>query len=122
LNINLEKLVFLEMTNKEMALLPNKDYYETFKALSENEKKYFGSLSRQIHNIWTHINTQSIPNVFTKQADTIVEYHECVEKVDQLILKCHYDYGTTLKRTMNEKLKEAIIKFLGRDFYDNNFE
>ena len=109
------------MTNKEMALLPNNEYFETFKVLSEDEKVYFGLLSKQIHDIWTHINFQSVPNVFTKLADTIVEYDEFVKSVDPLILKCHYDYGVTLKRTMNDKLKHAIIKFLGKDYYDNHF-
>lgn len=110
------------MTNKEMAQLPNTDYFETYKMLSENEKEHFGSLSRQIHNIWTYLNTQSVPNVHTKIADTIIEYNDNVEAVDPLILKCHNDYGITLKKTMNEKFKEAIIRFLGKDFYDNHFD
>lgn len=87
MNINLEKLVFLEMTNKEMAQLPNQDYFETYNMLSEKEKEYFGNLSRQIHNIWTQINTQSIPNVHVKDADTIIEYNDKVEPIDPLILK-----------------------------------
>lgn len=110
------------MTNKEMAQLPNQDYFETYKLLSEDEKKYFGTLSRQIHNVWTEINTKSIPNVHTKVADSIMEYNDNIEPIDALILKCHSDYGITLKRTMNDKFKAALIKFLGKDFYDKNFE
>ena len=110
------------MTNKEMAQLPNQDYFETYTMLSEKEKEYFGTLSRQIHNIWTQINTQSIPNVHVNVADTIIEYNDKVEPIDPLILKCHSDYGITLKRTMNDKFKAALIKFLGKDFYDNHFE
>lgn len=115
-------MVFLEMTNKEMTQLPNKDYFETYKLLSESEKEHFGSLSRQIHNIWTHLNTQSIPNVHKKLADIIVEYNENVESIDPLILKCYNDYGITLKRTMSKKFTEAIIRFLGKDFYDKHFD
>lgn len=121
-NKNLEKLVFLEMTNKELAQLPNQDYFDTYKLLSENEKEYFGALSRQIHNIWTELNTKSIPNVHTKLADTIMEYNDSIESVDPLILKCHSEYGITLKRTMNDKFKAALIKFLGKGFYDKHFE
>jgi hypothetical protein len=105
-----------------MAQLPNQDYSETYKLLSEDEKKYFGTLSRQIHNIWTELNTKSIPNVHTKVADTIMEYNDNIEPIDTLILKCHSDYGITLKRTMNDKFKAALIKFLGKDFYDKHFE
>jgi hypothetical protein len=122
LNLNLEKLVFLEMTNKEMAQLPNQDYFETYKLLSEKEKEYFGALSRQIHNIWTELNTQSIPNVHVKVADTIIEYNDNIEPIDTLILKCHSDYGITLKSTMNDKFKVALIKFFGKDFYYKHFE
>ena len=110
------------MTNKDMALLPNQDYFDTYKMLTEKEKEYFGTLSRQIHKIWTELNTQSIPNVHAKVADTIIEYNDNVDPIDPLILKCHSDYGITLKRTMNDKFKAAVIKFLGKDFYDNHFE
>ncbi len=120
-NFYLEKLVFLEMTNKELTILPTPEYLETFKRLTESEKSHFGLISKQIHLIWNHINVDSIPNMHTKIADTIDEYNDKVENIDPLILKCHHDYGITLKRTMNEKFKAAIIKFFDKDFFDNHF-
>ena len=122
ININLEKLVFLEMTNKEIAKLPNQDYFDTYKMLSEKEKEYFGALSRQIHKIWSLLNTQSIPDFKVKVAETIIDYNDNIEPIYPLILKCHSDYGITLRRVMNVKYKAALIKFLGKDFYDNNFD
>ena len=110
------------MINKEMAQLPNQDYFETYNMLTEKEKEYFGTLSRQIHNIWTQLNTQLIPNVHVKVADTIIAYNDKVKPIDPLILKCHFDFGITLKRVMNKKYKAALIKFLGKDFYHNHFE
>lgn len=119
---NFEKLVFLEMTNKEMSLLPNPDYIDIYKELSQNEKEHFGNISRQIHNIWTEINTNEIPNVKTKLADSIEEYDTAIEKVDPAILKCNADFGITLKGQINPKFKEALIKFLGKEFWQMHFE
>jgi hypothetical protein len=120
---NLEKLIFLEMTRKVMKTLPttNDEYLETYNKLSDNEKTNFGILSKQIHRIYTEINTNTIPNAKVKLANSILEYNENVEKIDPLILKCHLDFGVTLKSEINDKFKIALINFLGEKFYNDHF-
>ena len=119
--MNLEKLVFLEMTNKSMALLPNKDYFDTFSQLTENEKAIFGQLSEEIHTIWTEINCQPIPGLKEKIANSVSEYDELIERVNPLIMKCYNDFGITLKNEITPDLKASIIRILGKDFYDKHF-
>ena len=120
---NLEKIVFLDMTNKVIPTLPNSDYFKTYSSLTEEEKEYHGRLSRQIHRIWTEINTPSISGLREKIANSIEEYDKLVEKVDYVIMNCSQDFGLTLKKQqMDEKAKAAIIKLLGIDFYRTHFE
>jgi hypothetical protein len=122
MEVYLEKLVFLEMTNRDMSLLPNQEFYDTYNLLNEAEKIRYYAIKNQVDNILRHIKTESILNAHTKIADSILEYNELVEKVDPLIIKCHKDFGVTLKGTNNEKFKEAIICILGRDFYEKHFK
>lgn len=56
---NLEKLIFLEITNKQFTKFHNSEYYNTIKLLSEAEQNEFYKLADEIHLIWNNLNAPS---------------------------------------------------------------
>jgi len=111
---NLEKIVFLEMTNKQLSKFPNKEYYETIKSLTENEDDEFTILSNQIHNIYNYINSK----MHSFQIEDIEDYNEKIEPVNPIILKVASDFGITMKSGISEELKKSILEILGKDYLD----
>ena len=84
---NLEKLMFLEMTNKQFSKLPNDEYYTTFKSLTPDELKISVKLSSELHNIWNYINSEPIENVLDNtNVNSIEDYHNSIAPVSDLIL------------------------------------
>ena len=96
-NSYLEKLVFLEMAKKESQNSTNREQIAIFNMLTGCEKKRFGLISKQIYDIWTHINSDSLPNIQKRMATTVEEYNDKVEKIDPLILNCYYSILIHLK-------------------------
>ncbi len=119
---NLEKMIFLEMTNKAFSKLPDEEYYETYDKLSEAEKTRFFPLVNEIHEIWSHINMPAdIKVFFERKANTILEYHNNVAPVDELILKISNDFNIDLKDVISPEFAEAIKRLLGITFYKKHF-
>jgi len=47
-----EKMVFLELTNKQFSKFPNSEYYETYKKLNQEDKELIDTeISNEIHQI-----------------------------------------------------------------------
>lgn len=119
---NLEKMLFLEMTNIQFRESPNSVYYSSYKALSQKEKEQFTELYRELHNIWNYINSKPVLNVIDNRGiDSVADYNEKVAKVDRMILQVSRDFELAMKNEMNEELKNAIISFFGIDFYNQRF-
>lgn len=72
----LEKLLFLDYTSKVMGVLPNhREYHDTYKLLSDEEKKLHTQYSEEIHRFWTSQVSTPVANVFYPVKD-IDEYKE----------------------------------------------
>ena len=82
-NSFLEKMVFLEMAKKESQNSTNREQIAIFNMLTGCEKKRFGLISKQIYDIWTHINSDSLPNIQKRMAPTVEEYNDKVEKIER---------------------------------------
>lgn len=117
----LEKMLFLELTNKQFVKMADSQYYDTWEKLTEIEKQQFGLFSNKIHQIWTYLNSSSIPGAFNKRAETIEEYNELVEPISPEILSLTRDFGITLKRTMNTDFKNAYIRIFGKEAFEQKF-
>lgn len=112
----LEKLLFLEMTWKQFGKLNESEYYKTIKLLSEEELSLSIKLRNELHNIYNHINVNYTDRV---NVDSILEYHELVSPVSEIILKVSLDFGLTLKGEVSEEFKKAILDILGKDYLDD---
>lgn len=117
----LEKMLFLEITSKQFTKLPGEEYYNTWGLLSEEEKKHFGQLSREVHQVWTHLNSKPIAGVFTKRANTIEEYNVNVQPISAEILNMARDYDLTLQDEITDEFKNAYIKIFGKDSFNRLF-
>ena len=114
---NLEKLVFLEITNKQFGRLPNSEYFNTFNELSQEEKDEFGlKISKDIHDMWNRINAKHRPDIDKFNITSIEDYIENISPVSDIIIKVTDDYGLTLKNEITEKFKNAVRNILGEDY------
>lgn len=119
---NLEKILFLEMTNKQFAKLPDQTYYDTYKRLSEDESDQFTRLSQELHDIWNFINSEPFPGVIdNKGVDTIQDYNDKVAPVNEMIMRISKDFGLTLQEEITDDFKNAIIEFFGLEYYSKKF-
>jgi hypothetical protein len=118
----LEKLVFLEMTNKQFSKNPSQDFFKTYKTLTERESDIYTELYNEIHRIWNYINA-NINNTTMAKVKSIEDYHTLAEPVSDLILKISQDFNITLKNeiTLSQDLKQRIITIMGQRFFDENF-
>tara|TARA_R110001606_G_scaffold95478_1_gene211263 strand:+ start:61 stop:474 length:414 start_codon:yes stop_codon:yes gene_type:complete len=120
-----EKMIFLEMKYKQLWTIPKneedfKDYWKVYKSLSMEEKDLINTkLFHEIHKIWNYINSKNIDGTRRHQINSILEYHNNVEKVSEIILKISKEYNITLKYKMPEKLKNAIKYGLGKNRLDH---
>ena len=116
---HLDKLIFLEITNKQFTKFPDSDYYKTIEFLSEAEKDEFYKLADEIHSIWNNLNTP--PNLtMNKVYNTFDEYRSEI-KVSSKIIKVMNDFNLDLKDKMSDEVKKSIIALLGKDFFDKTF-
>lgn len=115
-----EKLIFLEITNKQFGSLPNKEYYETFKSLNEEEEKKFVQLSREIHDIWNYINSPIIAGIKGKEAKSIQEY-SAFFPVSPIVIQICNDFSLDLKKEKTIKFRNAVINIFGQDYFDKHF-
>lgn len=114
-----EKIVFLEMTNKQFAKLPNSEYFESYKKLDENEKDLIDlNISNEIHEIWTWINTKQRKEIHKAEINSIEEYNELIAPVSEIILNVSKEFGITLKNEVTEQFKNAVTSILGKDYLD----
>jgi hypothetical protein len=116
-----KKILFLAMTNKQFVLMPTSEYFEAWEHLSQEEQHRYGELKREVHHIWTHINTGSIQGVHERVANTIEEYNELVAPVSDEILSMSRDFGLTLKQEMNPEFKESYTRLFGIDSFNRLF-
>ena len=115
-----EKIVFLEMTNKQFAKLPNSEYFETYKILTEEEKDIIDlKISKEIHEIWTWINTKQRKEIYKAEINSIEEYNELITPVNKTILSVSSEFGITLKNEITDKFKNAVKNKLGKDYLDS---
>jgi hypothetical protein len=116
---NLDKLVFLEITNKQFTKFSNSDFYSTLKLLSESEEDEFYKLAEEIHAIWNNLNA---PRNLTmnKIYNSFDEYREEIQ-VSPRITKIMSDFNLDLKDSMSDEVKKSIIAVLGKDFFDKTF-
>lgn len=115
----LEKLIFLEITNRQFTKFHNKDFFDTYKELNEQEQNKLSELTREIHSIWNVLNGPAVLNASKKYA-SFQDFHS-ENKVSPEIVKVIEDFGLTLKTEISEELKNAIIKHLGQGYFDENF-
>ena len=119
---NLEKLLFLEFTNKQYSKFPNKEYYDVYNILSEIEKSEFTMLAREIREIWNYINSPSIKNVIdNSDCKSIKDYNNKFGNVNEKILQIARDFEINLETKMDEKFKNNIISLFGKEYFENNF-
>lgn len=119
----LEKLIFLEVTNKQINKLPNSSYFEAYRELNQSERKVFAEYVREIHEIWNFINSKPVLNALDNEGvNTIFDYNEFVSPVSNQILQVCTDFELTLKNEISSEFKQNIIKILGIEFYKKHFE
>ena len=120
---NFEKILFLDFTNKQFSKQPNSEYYATYQLLSETEKQELGELSRELHEIWTYINSKPVLNVIDNRGiNSIEDYHANIRHVNPKLMRMAVEFSLTLRNEMSDKTKDAIIKLFGVDYFRNNFE
>lgn len=115
----LEKLLFLEITNRQFTKFHNKDFFDTYKELNDSEKNKLSELTREIHSIWNAINGPEVLNA-SKKYTSFEDFHS-ENPVSPEIVKVIRDFELTLKSEIPEELKNAIIKFLGQDYFNEYF-
>lgn len=118
---NFEKIVLMEMCNKQFTKFPNKEYYDTLEKLSESEKIKFHNLSNEIHDIWNKINGVS-PDGSHLNVNSMEEYDEKINPISKIILQVSKDFEITLKDEPSEKYRETIIRLFGKGYLDELLE
>jgi len=120
---NLEKLIFLEITNKQFTKFPDSEYFATYQSLTKEEKDQFSLYSNEIHNIWNYINAMPVENVIDNvNINSVNDYNNSVDQISELILKTCNDFKLNLKDEITPEFKEIVIRVLGHDFYKKTFE
>ena len=117
---NLDKLIFLEITNKQFTKFENSDYYKTLELLPEIEKEEFYKLTEEIHEIWNNLNTPKNFPINYKVYNSFDEYSGEIE-VSPRISKIMNDFNLNLKDEMSDELRKSIISLFGKDFFDETF-
>jgi len=119
--MNLEKIVFFEITNKQFGRFPNSEYLNLYNTLTKSEKEKFHKLSRKIHELWNLVNSKKIDSL-NVSINSFEEYHEKIEPIDSILLTVLYDFNLDLKNQISEEFKNKVIQHFGKPFFDNNFE
>lgn len=115
---NLEKIVFLQMRNKQFAKFPNREYDDTLKKLSENEETIFNRiLCQEIHQIWSYLNCRQINYKGKPVVHTVHEYDKFIKPVSEIILKVSAKYSLTLKDEVSAEFKSTLKLLFGEDYY-----
>lgn len=115
---NLEKILFIDITchhfGKPNTNHPN--YIETWQRLSENEKATYTKLTNEIHEVWSYVNMPKIIPV-KQRVNSVFEYHELIQPVDERILKVCNDFEISLKEELTEEFKATAKKIFGDDYF-----
>jgi len=115
----IEKLVFLEITNKQFTKFATPDFYETYNLLNDEEQTQFSKISNEIHSIWNRMNTPEILNA-NKKYNSIHEFLS-ENEVSPIIVKVINDFDLDLKTEISEQTKKSIINLFGEDYFNDNF-
>ena len=115
----IEKLVFLEITNKQFTKFATPDFYETYNLLNDDEQTEFSKISNEIHSIWNRMNTPEILNA-NKKHNSIHEFLS-ENEVSPIIVKVINDFDLDLKTEISEQTKKSIINLFGEDYFNDNF-
>jgi hypothetical protein len=116
---NLDKIVFLQMTCKQFSKMPSEtaDYFNIYKSLTKVEEEEFIKLSKEIHSVWSFINSRTNDHVKSVQ-----DYNDKVTPVNSKILQLAKDFNLTLKDDITSETKDAIIAVFGIDYFISNFK
>jgi hypothetical protein len=110
----IEKLVFLEITNKQFTKFPSSDFYETYNLLNDEEQTEYSKISNEIHSIWNRMNTPEILNA-NKKYNSIHEFIS-ENEVSPIIVKVINDFNLDLKTEISEQTKIISKKILEINF------
>lgn len=115
----LEKILFIDLTCHQLGVPDtNHPYFiATLEKLSEVEKNQYVKLTNQIHQIWNYVNMPKMLN-FDKRVNSVFEYHEIIQPVEERILTVCRDFGITLKEELTDEFKAAAKKISGKDYFD----
>lgn len=117
----IEKTIFLHIRQYQLGPEDQAEITSTYGQMSPEEKKQYGELSRELHRIWNHINGPDILNATpTNRVKTFQDYHSKVSPISPIILKVLEDFDLTLKDTITQSEKDAIIAILGQGYFDTN--
>jgi hypothetical protein len=114
----LEKILFLEITNKQFSRFPDREYMVAYNTLTEAEKAEFVSLSNEIHKIYNYINSGLVAGAKTISAKSISEYDENINPINPKILIVVSDFDLTLKPELSQKTKDALLALFGQNYLD----
>lgn len=117
----LEKLVFLEATNKQFSKLPDNEYKQEYKLLTKDEQQKFVQISDEIHDLWNAINGNT--SIVTGKPE-VNDIEDCLEegyKIDDILKSVLTDFDLTLKREISEEFMTAVIEAFGQEFFDEKF-
>ena len=73
-------------------------------------------IGNEIHQIYNFINSKSEGR---KNVNSIIEFHEEISPVSNVILKVSEDFGLTLKGEVSDEFKKAVLKIFGKSYLDD---
>lgn len=117
---NLEKILLIEIVNKQFGKLPtnHSEYFLTYNSLTEEEKDRYHLLVSKIHDYWNYINLPKFIAEHLVRVNSIFEYNEKIAEVDKTILAICKDFNLTLQNERDEETESLLKKFLGDRYND----
>ena len=115
----IEKILFIDLTCHQLGVADTNhpDFITTWEKLSEVEKNQYVNLTNQIHQIWNYVNMSKMINL-DKRVNSVFEYDEFIQPVDERILTVCRDFGITLKEELTDEFKATAKKIFGKDYFD----
>ena len=111
----LEKLVYMQIKNKQLGQLPDSEYLNLYKGLTEKGKIEFGILYKELNQIFNRLNTDHEFFGGRKAIHSVKEYDMEIVSVSEIIMKMVNQFGLTLKREITPEILNAHKSILGKD-------